>query len=253
MYASATPARAKVTTGGIVTVKDSTDNWYLSWTINRQPQFKAQDKNTVLVALFAEHKQRGQLCQKAMRDCTGEKVCREWLYHIGLPAEKNRRPCKERLQHHHLLCPISTPSSSPEGNPTDLRLFKTAPLTLPLSVSLQRPRDTIFTTEYSMRTGMESVYTLLDVDRECRRFWGSKYDVRGCCAPAIMPSTKAHKRGTCPLAKRLLKLVLKEGQGNRHRALQRKRTYRIKALKKCKASVFKSTEAFFLKKLTVLR
>ena len=29
----------------------------------------------------------------------------------------------------------------------------------------ETPRDTIFTTEYSMRTGMESVYTLLDIDR----------------------------------------------------------------------------------------
>ena len=42
------PRAGKVTTGGIVTVKDSVDNWYLSWTINRQPQFKSQDKNTVL-------------------------------------------------------------------------------------------------------------------------------------------------------------------------------------------------------------
>ena len=33
------PREGKVTTGGIVTVKDSMDNWYLSWTINRQPQF----------------------------------------------------------------------------------------------------------------------------------------------------------------------------------------------------------------------
>ena len=30
------PRSGKVTTGGIVTVKDSTNNWYLSWTINRQ-------------------------------------------------------------------------------------------------------------------------------------------------------------------------------------------------------------------------
>ena len=43
------PRAGKVTTGGIVTVKDSTDNWYLSWTINRQPQFRSQDKNMVLV------------------------------------------------------------------------------------------------------------------------------------------------------------------------------------------------------------
>ena len=47
------PRDGKVTTGGIVTVKDSTENWYLSWTINRQPQFKAQDKNMVLVWLYA--------------------------------------------------------------------------------------------------------------------------------------------------------------------------------------------------------
>ena len=42
----------------------------------------------------------------------------------------------------------------------------------------ETPRDTIFTIEYSMRTGMESVYTLLDVDRGVPEVWGSKYDVR---------------------------------------------------------------------------
>ena len=40
------------------------------------------------------------------------------------------------------------------------------------------PRDTIFTTEYSMRTGMEAVYTLLNVDRGVPEVWGSVYDVR---------------------------------------------------------------------------
>lgn len=29
-----------------------------------------------------------------------------------------------------------------------------------------------------MRTGMESVYTLLDIDRGVPEVWGSKYDVR---------------------------------------------------------------------------
>ena len=42
----------------------------------------------------------------------------------------------------------------------------------------ETPRDTIFTTEYSMRTGMEAVYTLLDVDRGVPEVWGSVYDVR---------------------------------------------------------------------------
>jgi len=39
-------------------------------------------------------------------------------------------------------------------------------------------RDTIFTTEYSIRTGMEAVYTLLDIDRGVPEVWGSMYDVR---------------------------------------------------------------------------
>ncbi len=42
----------------------------------------------------------------------------------------------------------------------------------------ETPRDTIFTTEYSIRTGMESVYTLMNVDRGVPEVWGSKYDVR---------------------------------------------------------------------------
>ena len=83
------PRAGKVTTGGIVTVKDSTDNWYLSWTINRQPQFKAQDKNLVLVWLYALNTNKpGNYVQKPMRECTGEEVCREWLYHIGVPEDR---------------------------------------------------------------------------------------------------------------------------------------------------------------------
>ena len=39
-------------------------------------------------------------------------------------------------------------------------------------------RDTIFTTEYSMRTGMEAVYTLLNIDRGVPEVWGSVYDIR---------------------------------------------------------------------------
>ena len=39
-------------------------------------------------------------------------------------------------------------------------------------------RDTVFTTEYSVRTAMEAVYTLLDIDRGVPEVWGSVYDVR---------------------------------------------------------------------------
>ena len=42
----------------------------------------------------------------------------------------------------------------------------------------ETPRDTVFTTEYSVRTAMEAVYGLLGVDRGVPEVWGSVYDVR---------------------------------------------------------------------------
>jgi oleate hydratase len=40
------------------------------------------------------------------------------------------------------------------------------------------PRDTVFTTEYSVRTAMEAAYTLLNVDRGVPEVFASCYDVR---------------------------------------------------------------------------
>ena len=40
------------------------------------------------------------------------------------------------------------------------------------------PRDTVFTTEYFVRTAMEAVYGLLHVDRGVPEVWGSVYDIR---------------------------------------------------------------------------
>ncbi|MEG2959009.1 MAG: oleate hydratase, partial [Oscillospiraceae bacterium] len=40
------------------------------------------------------------------------------------------------------------------------------------------PRDTVFTTEYSVRTAMEAVYTLLNIDRGVPEVFNSCYDIR---------------------------------------------------------------------------
>ena len=174
------PRKGKVTTGGIVTVKDSTDNWYLSWTINRQPQFKAQDKNTVLVWVYALNTNRpGNFVKKAMRNCTGEEVCREWLYHIGVPTAKIDSLAKNACNTTTCFMPYINAFFQP-------RKKSDRPLVVPqgavnfafVGQFAETPRDTIFTTEYSMRTGMEAVYTLLNVDRGVPEVWGSCYDVR---------------------------------------------------------------------------
>jgi oleate hydratase len=41
-----------------------------------------------------------------------------------------------------------------------------------------RQRDCIFTTEYSVRTPMEAVYTLLNVERGVPEVFNSTYDIR---------------------------------------------------------------------------
>ena len=56
--ASVIPSPARVVTGGIVTVKDS--NWLMSWTINRQPHFKAQPKDQLVVWVYGLYTDRAR-------------------------------------------------------------------------------------------------------------------------------------------------------------------------------------------------
>lgn len=173
------PRKGRVTTGGIVTVKDSIKNWYLSWTINRQPQFKAQDKNTVLVWVYALNTNKeGNFMKKPIRLCTGKEVCEEWLYHIGFPKdeiEKYADKCNTTTCYMPYINAFFQPR---EKNDRPLVVPKDAINFAFLGQFAETPRDTIFTTEYSIRTGMEAVYTLLNVDRAVPEVWGSKYDVR---------------------------------------------------------------------------
>ena len=207
----------KVTTGGIVTVKDSTENWYLSWTINRQPQFKSQDKNMVLVWVYSLNTNRpGNYVKKAMRDCTGEEVAQEWLYHIGVSEDKIKDYAKNRCNTTTCFMPYINAFFQP-------RKEEDRPLVVPhgavnfafIGQFAETPRDTIFTTEYSIRTGMEAVYTLLNVDRAVPEVWGSKYDVRELLRAAYYAIDKKPIKDAklSFKEKQLLKLVLKKTKG----------------------------------------
>ena len=174
------PRSGKVTTGGIVTVKDSTENWYLSWTINRQPQFKAQDKKTVLIWVYALNTNKeGNYVKKAMKDCTGEEVAKEWLYHIGIEEDKIDEYAKNRCNTTTCYMPYINAFFQPRKNEDRPHVVVDGAVNFAfLGQFAETPRDTIFTTEYSIRTGMEAVYTLLNVDRAVPEVWGSCYDVR---------------------------------------------------------------------------
>jgi oleate hydratase len=209
------PFSGKVVTGGIVTVKDS--NWLLSWTFNRQPHFRSQPKDQLvgwIYGLFTD--KPGNYVKKAMRECTGKEICMEWLYHMGVPefeiselAEKsaNTIPC---------MMPYITaffmprekgdrPQVVPEGSVNFAFLGQFA----------ETVRDTIFTTEYSIRTGMEAVYTLLNVDRGVPEVWGSTYDVRDLLDATVKlrDGKKVTDMDLPLIAKLVLKGALKKIEG----------------------------------------
>ena len=172
------PFTSKVVTGGIVTVKDS--SWLLSWTINRQPQFREQPKDHCLVWVYALFSDKpGDYIKKPMRECTGKEICMEWLYHLGVPENE----IEDMAEHSANTVPVMMPYIDAFFMP---RAIEDRPKVVPdgavnfafLGQFAELPRDTIFTTEYSMRTGMEAVYTLLNVDRGVPEVWGSVFDIR---------------------------------------------------------------------------
>lgn len=211
------PCAGKVTTGGIVTVKDSVNNWFLSWTINRQPQFRSQNKDTVLVWLYALHTDtEGNYIKKAMRDCTGEEICQEWLYHIGMDESKIKDYSENACNTTTCFMPYISAFFQPRKNVDRPKVVPEGAVNFAfIGQFAETPRDTIFTTEYSMRTGMESVYTLLNVDRGVPEVWGSQYDIRELLRAAYYAVDKK-KINELPLnfkEKMLLKTVLKNVKG----------------------------------------
>lgn len=172
------PFSGGVVTGGIVTVKDS--NWLLSWTFNRQPQFRSQPNNQLvgwIYGLFSD--KPGNFIKKTMRECTGEEICMEWLYHLGVPDEQIEDMAKNSANTIPCMMPYITAFFMPReaGDRPDVVPQGAVNFAF-LGQFAETKRDTIFTTEYSMRTGMEAVYTLLDVDRGVPEVWGSTYDIR---------------------------------------------------------------------------
>ncbi|MBQ8954980.1 MAG: oleate hydratase, partial [Clostridia bacterium] len=70
------PFSGGVVTGGIVTARDS--GWLMSWTFNRQPQFRNQPKNQLVGWIYGLFTDRpGDYVKKPMRDCTGKEICEE--------------------------------------------------------------------------------------------------------------------------------------------------------------------------------
>lgn len=172
------PYSGKVVTGGIVTVKDSA--WLMSWTFNRQPHFKAQPKEQLVGWIYGLcPNEPGDFVGKPMEECTGAEICMEWLYHLGVPENLIEELARESASTVPCMMPYVTAFFMPRaaGDRPDVVPAGCVNFAF-LGQFAQTERDTIFTTEYSVRTAMEAVYTLLDVERGVPEVYGSVYDIR---------------------------------------------------------------------------
>ena len=188
------PRSGRVVTGGIVSCKDS--SWLLSWTINRQGQFKEQAKKDVCIWVYALFTDKpGDYVKKPMKECTGMEITQEWLYHLGVPVEHIDGLARHACNATPTMMPYITAFFMPrrKGDRPDVIPDGSVNFAF-LGQFAETPRDTIFTTEYSVRTAMEAVYGLLGVDRGVPEVWGSVYDVR-----ALLDSSVKLMDGKSPL------------------------------------------------------
>lgn len=207
----------KVNTGGIITVTDS--NWMLSWTIHRQPHFKSQKPNETIVWIYALYSDtKGNYIKKPIVDCTGEEITKEWLYHLGVPTSLIDSLAKqESINTVPVYMPFITAYFMPrvKGDRPAVVPNRSKNLAFIGNFAESPSRDTVFTTEYSIRTAMEAVYTLLDVDRGVPEVFNSVYDIRELMrAMYYMNDKKPLKDMDLPIPKLIEKPLLKKLQNN---------------------------------------
>ena len=173
------PFSGKVVTGGIVTCRDS--SWLISWTINRQGQFQEQPKDHCLIWVYGLNcwDDKGDFIKKNMCDCTGIELAAEWLYHIGIPEDQIMDLATNECNTTPCMMPYVTTFFEPRAEGDRPKVVPDGSVNLAfVGQFADTPRDTVFTTEYSIRTAMEAVYTLCNVDRGVPEVWGSVYDIR---------------------------------------------------------------------------
>lgn len=199
----------KTVTGGIITVKDS--NWLLSVTVNRQPQFIDQPDDVIVLwayGLFPDKK--GDFIEKRMSECTGTELLQELLYHLGID-EKN--------MHEYIDTSIVIPAMMPYITSQFMpRVKGDRPQVVPegstnlafLGQFTEIEGDCVFTVEYSVRSAMIAVYTLLELEKNPPEIYPSQYDIR-VIANAVKAMYSGRPLPAEPIIKKLLNNTSLEG------------------------------------------
>ena len=170
----------KINTGGIITITDS--NWLMSFAVHRQPHFKEQKENETTVWIYGLYSDtKGNFVNKTIVESSGEEITQELLYHLGVPESKIKQLSNQNnINTVPVFMPFITSYFMPRvaGDRPDIVPKGSVNLAFIGNFAESPSNDTVFTTEYSIRTAMESVYTLLEVERAVPEVYGSIYDIR---------------------------------------------------------------------------
>lgn len=197
-------AKHKTVTGGVITMTDS--NWKMSVTCNRQPQFKDQPEDVVVLwayGLLLDNE--GNYIKKKMEDCTGRELLEEMLYHLGLKDDI------EEILKTVKVIPAMMPYITSQFMPRKAKGDR--PEVVPdgsvnlafLGQFAEIPGDCVFTVEYSVRSAMMATYKLLNLNKEPPIIYPSKYDIR-----ALVNAMKTMNSGRSLPFEGIIKKVLKD-------------------------------------------
>ena len=163
-------------TGGLMTFKDS--NWDLSFEIHHKPFFPYQASDEEVgwgYGLYGEN--IGNYIKKRMWDCTGDEIMTELLYHLGMLDIKD-----EVLAHTYMstaMMPYCTAQFMPRKLGDRPKVIPAGCTNLALlGQFVEIDDDVVFTVETSVRTGMEAVYGLLNLEKDVLEVNTSRYDIR---------------------------------------------------------------------------
>nr|WP_240922765.1 oleate hydratase [Thermococcus sp. Bubb.Bath] len=152
-------------TGGLVTFKDS--SWLMSIVAFRQPHFRNQPEDVTVLwgyGLFVD--KEGDYIKKPMSQATGKEIFLELLYHLGW-LDKKDELLESVINVRTAMMPYITAHFMPRkpGDRPPVVPENYANLAL-MGQYVEIPGECVFTVEYSVKSAMIGVYTLLDLGRE---------------------------------------------------------------------------------------
>ena len=150
--------------GGLMTFKDS--KWMMTVDAFHNPVYQGQSKDNYVwwgYGLFPDN--QGDYVQKKMADCTGEEILTEAFSHLHLDQPTIESLIKNSSCRMAMM-PYITSQFMPraKGDRPDVIPKGSTNLAF-LGQYCEMPDDTVFTVEYSVRSAMEAVYHLMDVDK----------------------------------------------------------------------------------------